>query len=448
MNLGTKRIAGIVGQDPFELDERWTRLSASVLALCFLINGIDGANVMAMSYLAPIIALDWHLSSSVLGVVFSSLLLGMGIGGLFVAPLADRYGRRKLVLSCLLVMAAGMILTGFSRSIVAFAVSRAILGLGIGTVLACMSALVYEFSPARHRTAAVGLLQAGYPIAAAISGLVTVWAVAHYSWQSIIIFGGAVTLALFPIAALSLPESIGFLLHAQPRNALAAVNNIRRRVASEPLQVLPEVEKVELPRLRVLLRSDLRRNTLLLWCAIFCGFFVLYAVISWIPRLAIEAGLNTRAGILAGAVYNSGAFAGTFVISFLTRWADLRKLVFAFLVTAAICLVVFGIVVAPAGMILFNSFAVGVTLQGGFNGIYPLASSVYPVQLRSTGIGSGIGIGRAGAIAGPLVTGYLLSIHVSLPGIFLVLALPLLITAVCCFAIRPAALENLDCGQA
>ena len=176
------------GTQAIEPGARWTSLSVTVVALCFLLNGIDGANVFAVSYLAPIVARDWNLSSGVLGVVFSSLLAGMGVGGLFLAPLADRFGRRRMVLVSLALMAAGMILTSVSSGVVGFAIARGIVGLGIGTVLACMTALVYEFSPASSRSAAVGLLQAGYPIAAAASGFATAWAVQHYSWRAVMLF--------------------------------------------------------------------------------------------------------------------------------------------------------------------------------------------------------------------------------------------------------------------
>ena len=417
---------------------RWTWLAATVVVLCFIVNGIDGANVFAVSYLAPVVARDWSLSAGVLGVVFSSLLAGMGVGGLFLAPLADRFGRRRMVLVSLLLMAAGMILTGVSRGVVGFAIARSIVGLGIGTVLACMTALVYEFAPTHSRSAAVGILQAGYPIAAAASGFATAWAVQHYSWRAILLFSGFCTLAFFPVVYALLPESMGFLLHARPRGALGRINRIRRRLGMMPLDALPARvdEGPKRSHLVELLGRELRRNTLLLWCAIFCGFVVLYAVISWIPRLAIEAGLSTSAGIVAGAVYNGGAFAGTCALSLLTGRAKLQRLIFIFLISAAVCLVVFGLIPAWAPLVLLVAFAIGVTLQGGFNGIYPLSTQVYPLRVRSSGIGTAIGIGRAGAIAGPLITGYMLDVHAPLVVVFLVLAVPAVVAATCCIAIR------------
>ena len=417
---------------------RWTLLAATVVVLCFIVNGIDGANVFAVSYLAPIVARDWSLSAGVLGVVFSSLLAGMGVGGLFLAPMADRFGRRRMVLVSLLLMAAGMILTGLSNSIVGFALARAVVGLGIGTVLACMTALVYEFAPARNRSAAVGLLQAGYPIAAAGSGFATAWAVQHYSWRQVLLFSGFCTLAFFPVVFALLPESMGFLLHARPRGALERINKIRLRLGAEPLAALPEKQEEGKKRtyLSELLGLKLRRNTLLLWSAIFCGFVVLYAVISWIPRLAIEAGLSTNAGIVAGAVYNGGAFAGTTALSILTGRVKLQRLILVFLVLAAVCLVVFGLIPAWAPLVLAVAFLIGVTLQGGFNGIYPLSTQVYPLRVRSSGIGTAIGIGRVGAILGPLITGYMLDIHAPLAVVFLVLAAPALVAAMCCVSIR------------
>ena len=196
-----------------------------------------------------------------------------------------------------------------------------------------------------------------------------------------------------------------------------------------------------------LLSSGLRRNTLLLWSAIFCGFVVLYAVISWIPRLAIEAGLNTSAGIVAGAVYNGGAFAGTFALSVLTKYANLQRLILLFLVSAAVCLEAFGLIPAYAPLVLLLAFLIGVTLQGGFNGMYPLATEVYPLKVRSSGIGSAIGIGRAGAVLGPMLTGYMLEAHAKLPVVFLVLAVPAVAAANCSYAIRIPRREAVRAGS-
>ena len=423
---------------------RWSSLSLLTVALCFLINAVDGMNVFLLSYLAPSVAADWHLSSTTLGEVFSAGLAGMAIGGLLIAPLGDRLGRRPLILASLLTMSLGMILSGYAPSVLALILARVIVGIGIGTVLACMTALVAEFAPAHRRSFAVGLLQGGYPVGATITGFVTAWAIAFHSWRFILLASGFGSLALFPVTFLLLPESASFLLHIQrpaAASSLRRINRLRARLHAAPLTSLPTpagntpLQPRNRP-LRTLLGTHLRHDTLLLWTAIFFGFMVLYSVLSWIPRLAIDAGLNPKSGIYAGAVYNIGAFVGTLLLARLADSSGLKRLIAGFLLAAAVLLILFGGVHMPVALVLLTAFAIGLTLQGGFNGIYPLATCVYPVQVRSSGLGWAMGLGRAGGILGPWLAGLILSFHLPQIVLFLALAFPLLITALCARSVR------------
>jgi len=416
----------------------WSRLSVLVVGLCFFINALDGMNVLLISYLAPSVAADWGLSPTTLGEVFSAGLGGMAIGGLLVAPFGDRYGRRPLILGSLLTMSLGMVMSGWAGNVVQLLAARVVVGVGIGTVLACMTALVAEFAPPRSRNFAVGLLQSGYPVGATATGLLTAWALTHHSWRSILLFSGFGSLLFFPLAFAMLPESASFLLHTQRKGALGQLNRIRRRLNSPPLDAMPAIDHLEIRKgtLATLLGRKMRHDTLLLWCAIFFGFMVLYSIVSWIPKLAIDAGLDPKAGIYAGTVYNIGAFAGTVLLARLAEAAGLKPLITFLLLAAAGLLILFGAVPMPVGAVLATAFAIGVTLQGGFNGIYPLSTCVYPVRVRSSGLGWGMGVGRAGAVIGPMMAGYILSLHLPLVVLFIVLAIPLVIASLCAAAIR------------
>lgn len=416
-------------------DRRWTRLSLQVVGLCFLINAVDGMNVFLMSYLAPSISKDWALSPTTFGEIFSAGLVGMAVGGLLIAPLGDHYGRRPLILASLLMMSGGMVLSGFASGVFALLLARVVVGMGIGTVLACMTALVAEAAPPHRRNFSVGLLQGGYPIGATATGFVTAWALAHYSWRSILIFSGFGSLVFFPISLFLLPESAAFLAHRrggslEPRKIMSG---------EQPAFEAPPSLEPSAPEKHVLTRllgTSLRHDTLLLWSAIFFGYMVLYSIVSWIPKLAIEAGLNPRAGIYAGAVYNIGAFLGTVLLAGLSDSARLKKLIACFLLAAAGLLIVFGGVSMAVGAVLLTAFAIGVTLQGGFNGIYPLATCVYPVEVRSSGLGWAMGLGRAGAVLGPMLAGILLSLHAALIILFLTLAVALVIASLSVASIR------------
>jgi benzoate transport len=412
----------------------WSALQVLVVLLCFFINMFDGMDVLIMSYVAPAVAQDWTVSSARLGVVFSGGLIGMAVGGLLIAPLADKYGRRKLILASLVVMMAGMFSSGFSRNVNELLACRIVVGIGIGTVLAGMAAITAEYAPARHRSFAVGFLQSGYPIGAVATGFVAAWLLPHHGWRPLLIGGGVISLVLLPVVYFLMPESVSFLRRFGGPTALERINALRMRMGQPTLASLEALDT------SVAAASDDEtppslRSTLLLWTAVFMAMMVLYFIISWIPKLAIEAGLDLTKGIYAGAVYNIGAAVGIVGLSLLSIRVRLQTLVPAFLISAAVMMVVFGSVEMPVAGVLLVAFLIGVTLQGGFNGLYPLAAQIYPTSSRSAGVGRAMGVGRGGAVLGPLLGGYLLTAGLPLPALFGIFAAPLLVAGACAFLV-------------
>jgi MFS transporter, AAHS family, 4-hydroxybenzoate transporter len=378
----------------------WTRNAALIVGLCFAINMVDGMDVVIMSYIAPALAADWGVAPDALGIVFSAGLLGMAIGGLCIAPLADRFGRKRLIIAALTLMSVGMIISGFVANLPLLIGARIVVGAGIGTVLATMAALASEAAPAGKQNFAVGVVQAGYPLAAVFTGLIAAKAIPHWGWQPLLLSAGLGTVLMLPLAWAVLPAMRGAVAGPAPP-----------------------------PALRTLFSEELWFRTLWLWIAIFTGLMVLYFIVSWIPKLSIDAGLSATNGIYAGALYNLGAFVGTMVMSYLSVRVHLARLIATLLVLAGVAMLVFGSVRMSVPMTLTVAFLIGVTLQGGYNGIWPLAASVYPAERRATGIGWAIGIGRSGAVIGPLIGGYLMAANTPLPVLFAVYCLPLAICA-------------------
>lgn len=181
--------------------------------------------------------------------------------------------------------------------------------------------------------------------------------------------------------------------------------------------------------------ASFRRRTLALWGAVFFGLMVLYFIVSWIPKLSIQAGLSETDGIYAGALYNFGAFVGTAGMSLLALRVPLGRLVPAMLAAAAVAMLAFGTLHLPVGPTLALAFTIGVLLQGGYNGVWPLAAGAYPAAIRATGVGWAMGVGRAGAIIGPMLGGVLMDAKVALPLLFGAYCVPLLICAGCAFAV-------------
>ena len=267
----------------------WTRQGLATVALCFAINMADGVDVTILSFIAPRLQLDWGIGANIMGNLFSAGLLGMAIGGMLIAPIADRLGRRKLILAALVLMSVGMLASGLAQSVSQLFALRVVVGAGIGTVLATMAALTAESAPEEHRNLAVGVVQAGYPFAAVFTGLIVAQLLPVYGWAAMLFGAGLVTLILLPIAWLILPRS------------------------SAPAALTGSVDAI---RIGALFSPNYRARTVTLWGAAFFGLMVLYFIVSWIPKLAIQAGLSETNGIYAGALYNFGAFVGTMGMSF------------------------------------------------------------------------------------------------------------------------------------
>jgi benzoate transport len=398
---------------------------------------IDGMDVLILSYIAPTLREDLGVGADEIGVLFSAGLAGMAFGGLVIAPFADVFGRRLLILASLITSTVAMLLSGLVESLGELMVLRLFVGTGIGAVLASMAAIIAEYAPDRHRNFAVGLLYAGYPLGAIITGFAAAEAIPAYGWQAVLTGAGVISAIMVPVLFFLLPESMQFIIRRRPANALTRLNAIRARIGRAALATLPEPPEAPSRGGVAGLFSDGRaRNTILLWVSMISGFAALWFAISWIPQLATIAGLSDRDAIFAGTSFNAGAFIGTVALGLITARLDLRKTILVFLVSAAVAMIALGSLSLPLVATLSLSLIVGFLLQGGFNGIYPLAARLYPAEIRSTGIGWTTGIGRIGAVAGPLLGGVLIEREVPLPVIFLIFAVPAVLGGVCAAAIK------------
>jgi len=413
-------------------------MSAKVVALCFLLSMLDGTDLLIMSFIAPVLSATWNVSPEHLGLLFSASLLGMAIGCLLIAPLADRVGRRAVIIGALALVAAAMVVSGFTRSVGELFAARLFVGIGVGTIGVSMTAMTAEFAPQAHADFAVGLVQAGWPFGSIITAFVAADILPTNGWQSMLMGIGALSAALLLAIAWLLPESPSFLATRRPPRALERLNAIRRQLRQGPLQSLPPRAPVPLRGLPIaaLFGGGRARSSVLLWSAVTLTYFVLYFVISWVPKLVTQAGLPVSEGIYAGATYNLGAFIGTLAVGWIAIRLRLDRVVAAFLALAAVAMLVFGGFGMPVWLTLSVALCVGVTVQGGFNGFWAVAARLYPVAMRSTGIGWALGVGRVGAVLGPAVGGLLVGGHVPMSTIFSIYTVPLVAAAVMTLGIK------------
>ena len=428
-----------------------TSLQTLVLCLCFFINMLDGMDVLAISLAAPVLSQEWEIPAQMLGGVFSAALIGMALGSIFLAPLADVIGRRKLIMICLSIITVGMIATAAATTIPQLLTLRFVTGLGVGGILASMATMSAEFSPKRSRNLLVTFVQAGYPVGAAVLGIIVVEGslMPTFGWPSVFLLAGVLTAVTLPVVAIYLPESLEFLLKKQPAGALDAINATLRRMGHEEISELPPLEEKRhsesgttalLSGVGALFSAEHRRKTILLWTAFFMAFGTLYFLLSWVPQLGRNAGLPLDRAIYASVVLNLSAFGGMVTLGFLADRFGLKVIIMTWLILAAVIMSVFEAFASPI-VIMTAIGLIGFTMEGGFIGIYAAAARVYPTLIRNTGVGWAIGAGRTGAIIGPIFAGSLVASGFSMGGSFRVFALPLLAAAIAIYFMQSKELQ-------
>lgn len=416
------------------------RLQIAAIVLCILLNALDGFDVLAISFASPGIAAEWGIDRAALGFVLSMELIGMAAGSILLGTLSDRIGRRPTTLLCLVIMATGMGAATLAGNVTELSVFRLFTGLGIGGMLACANAMVAELANARARSLAVALMAAGYPVGAILGGSFASQLLVDGNWRDIFSFGAWVTALFLPITFVLLPESIGFLVHKRPANALARVNTILRRMGHPQTEALPDVD-ADAPRasMRQLFAPGLLATTLLLTLAYFFHIMTFYFILKWIPKIVVDMGYAASAagGVLVWA--NVGGLIGALLFSALSWRYPVRKLVVGAMLLSFVAVALFGQGQSDIATLATVAAAAGFFTNAGVVGLYALIAQAFPTPVRGSGTGFVIGVGRGGAAAGPIVAGLLFSIDLGLPAVALGMAIGSLIAAVALLCLpRPA----------
>jgi benzoate transport len=388
---------------------------------------LDGMDVLVISYAAPAIATDWVISPEALGVVFSAGLAGMTLGTLLIAPMADRIGRKSIILFSGVLMGCCIYLTSYAQDTTQLFLYRFFSGLGIGSMLASTTSLTAEYTPEKSRDFWVSFVIAGYPVGAVLSGLVAASVVPVEGWRYLFQLAGGASLAAIPVAYFFLSESTEYYLGIQPRHALRNLNKILVRMKVPQLDALPvlQVSRKRIP-VKQLFQEAYRQPTFLLWIALFMAFAALYYLISWIPKLANDAGLSMELAIYAGAVFNIGAFVGILTQGYYSSKFGLKRTIGIIFICTSILMAVFGIFLGSDILLLLIAL-LGFGIQGGFVGLYAVAARLYPASFRTTGIGWAMGAGRFGGIVGPTAGGLLIGLGFGITASFMFFAIPTLI---------------------
>lgn len=415
-----------------------SRYQVLIVILCILIAALDGFDVLVVAYTGPAISKDWGLVPQELGILFSAGLAGMGVGALAVAPIGDIFGRKPTILLCTIMLCAGMGLSALAADVAQLSLMRFITGLGIGAILANVNIMVSEYASNKRRALCISLMAIGYPVGATLGGLCAVYLIEGFGWRSVYVFGSLLALVLLPILVRFLPESLDYLVVNRPENALARVNKILQKIGITPLASLGgDNARGSIPSIRPKLFKGALGVRIMASCAVyFCVMSTCYFLLSWTPQILTQSGATQSMGISGSLVMNIGGIVGCLIYGVMAQKLGGRKLASLFMAGLFVAATAFAAVPVGGPLLMLSAAAVGFCLYTAINALYFLVPSSLPAEIRSTGTGVAMAAGRLGAVAGPLLAGFLMAMGLSKVVFVALLSVPMLLAAVLVYSLR------------
>jgi AAHS family 4-hydroxybenzoate transporter-like MFS transporter len=392
-----------------------------------------GGTVQVITYLAPTLAAQLHIDRSLLGPVFSAGLAGTVLGALAIAPLSDRLGRRSVLAACVLLFSVCSLGTALATSVEGLVVWRFLGGLGLGGATPIAVALTAEYTPKRVRGTAVMIVYCGFAVGAAVGGLLSTVLIKAFGWQSVFLVGGAMPLFIFAFIMLRLPESISFLAMQRKKPFLIAryVKEIDPSIHLDPHGEIVVDERAKGFPVSQLFAEGRTGRTLVLWLMFFGNILSLYFMVSWFPTLTHAAGVPIESAVIASALIQAGSIAGTFTLAGLVRKFDTFTVMSLGYAGGAISLILMSLAAASVPYVMLVAFLGGFFVIGTQTGANGIGSIVYPASIRATGVGWALGIGRFGAVLGPLAGGVLVASNWPASSLYVVAAVPTAVAALC-----------------
>jgi AAHS family 4-hydroxybenzoate transporter-like MFS transporter len=401
-----------------------------VYVICFLAAVVDGLDVQLLPYVAPTLMKDFAIAGPLLGTLVSAGLIGMVISGLLGGVLADKAGRRPVILGSLLIFALTTIVKAFSATYEALLLMQFVCGLGLGAAFMNVLALAGDYSPAKSRRFIVTCVSTGYPVGGIVAGYVAALVAPQYGWQAVFFAGGGAALTVFVVCFVWLPHSVRQLLLAGRSPDLAVA--IMAQITGARLDThwtISEPKSVSLPLFEIF-KEGRAVLSYLLGVAVMMTLMAGYFVGSWSPMLLNLAGTSLERAVIATSTMHAGSVIGALV------WARLSDLIWppaVFAVAALLIAVCFGVVghVAASYPLILTIFFIGGMGIGVQNAYGGFITSVYPTAMRGTALGFIIGLGRVGSICGPLIGGTLMAARWSVAQLYYVPTAAALVIMLC-----------------
>jgi AAHS family 4-hydroxybenzoate transporter-like MFS transporter len=423
-SMPTIDIDNLIDRQPISAFQ-WT-----IAFLCTVVLVVDGFDAQAIGYVAPALIKDLGFQRTLLGPIFTAGLAGLALGAIGLGVVADKIGRKTVLIASLVLFGLFTLAKGASSSFGALVALQFLAGLFMGGAYPCAAALASEYIPRRRRNMVVTAASLGFLVGTVVGGILSAALIPHLGWRSIFAIGGLAPIVLAAVCLVAVPSSVTQLINWKTPGD-KAVRLLRRAL---PGATLPDDAVLTAPvstaksPVSGLFLNDRAIYTVLIWLTIFMVLITTHFVFTWLPTLFATAGLSIVGSVWAATAFPIGSAISSLVLTAILKrgWAMLA-------LTASSIL--YGVALASAGTLTgnFTLLVVAVFLAGIGNGVIgatmALNVAVYPAMARSTGVGWAIGIGRIGSILGPLLGGVVVQLHWTIPQILMAAAVPAFIAA-------------------
>jgi len=404
-----------------------------IFAMCFFVVLLDGFDTAAIGYIAPSLIQEWGVARPALAPVLSAALFGLAFGALSSGPLADRLGRRVVLIGAVLVFAGACLASSFAHDLQSLTIWRFITGLGLGAAMPNAVTMMSEYCPTQRRATLTNLMFCGFPLGAAFGGFLAAWMIPQFGWRSVLMLGGVAPIVLVIFMAVMMPESVRYMVAKAYRaeRIRAALAKISAAALEAKSFFLTET-KAGAPAkggLAVVLSSSYRVGSIMLWISYFMGLVIFYALINWMPILFKDAGIDPKTATLITALFPLGGVGAVF-FGFLMDRFNANKIVAAGYVLTAVAVYLIGQVIGNVGLLAVTVIVAGILMNTSQSSMPALAAGFYPTAGRATGVSTMLGIGRFGGIAGSFLVAELAAMKLDFGQIFLVVAVAGVISAI------------------
>ncbi|WP_044872396.1 MFS transporter [Pseudomonas sp. LFM046] len=399
-----------------------------VVLLCFLIVFLDGLDTAAMGFIAPALTQDWGIDRASLGPVMSAALIGMVFGALGSGPMADRFGRKVVLVSAVFLFGVFSLISAFSANLEQLLVLRFLTGLGLGAAMPNATTLLSEYTPERLKSLLVTSMFCGFNLGMASGGFVSAKMIPAYGWHSLLLLGGVLPLVLAVVLLVWLPESARFLVvrnkgTEKVRKALSPIAPGEVAVAAG--FSVPEQKTVQSRNVfKVIFSGTYSAGTLLLWLTYFMGLVIVYLLTSWLPTLMRDSGASMEQAAFIGALFQLGGVLSAVGVGWAMDRFNPHKVIGVFYLMAGFFAYCVGQSLGATTLLATLVLAAGMCVNGAQSAMPSLAARFYPTQGRATGVSWMLGIGRFGAILGAWIGATLLGLGWNFEQVLTALVVP------------------------